>query len=343
MEGVTRGEPTSRHNLGTCPKCAALTRTGQKFCGRCGERLPALTEAPARRRVAGQMVPEIISRRITFYHESLSPRELHLRLGLALTNGTRYREASQELERALAEHGAAPPSNDIRFFLAKAYELAGARDLAVRTYLEAVAEESDLARQLLPYLHLQLTPEAATALIAWFEAEWETAVAAIAAEPIDRLHVDIFRCRMHLYVRNFSKARVVLRGAKEVDPEQFDGIAPELLALETLPQSLASADDGNAVFALAEINHILGQPEAVALIDKALAVGLTDQSPYPEAPGYALKAAILEATGDRVESASWYIRRRPSLRLARRLRSCATSLGEGQAAGPLYTFPPTGN
>src|SRR5688572_6494610 len=208
MEGVNNTEPFPPLATGHCPMCQATTRAGQKFCAFCGQKLSTVSEIVSRPTAAAPLaLPDVITRRLAAYRENHTPRELELHLGLALCNVARYGDAVQALQRARDEAGARPPKADVLFLLAKAHDLAGARDQAVRSYLEAVVDEPELADKLLPYLHHQLTAEIATTLRAWFETEWEEAVSTLSTKSAQLMHIDTFRCRMHLYLGNHVRAR----------------------------------------------------------------------------------------------------------------------------------------
>jgi tetratricopeptide (TPR) repeat protein len=300
----------TRRALGNCHVCGRSVNTaGQRFCTSCGTRLSKTDWElySTRPLTSGRgILSNVVLERIAKYQERRSPREAQMQYGLALVQRKRYVEAAQAFAGALAEEGSTPPTVDIQLRLADTLERANTPEPAFRTYLEAVCQETSLASELMPYLHAMLTPEIASALVGWFEGELEKSASFAAAAPIDRLHIDLFLCRMHLYVHDQAKVRDALLQAKLVDEHLFKAVAPALFTLESMPPAMASVEDGNSLLALAEISQILGQSEALALVEKALAVGLNDGTSQPDAPAYAIKAQALEERGELKDAAIAY-------------------------------------
>jgi tetratricopeptide (TPR) repeat protein len=113
----------------------------------------------------------------------------------------------------------------------------------------------------------------------------------------------------------FCKAQALVEG--QIDLEQ----ANRLLARcaegksrdEVIPRSLvpglkARSSDGNLEFFLAFLHRLLGQSEeAFEQLERALELGLTADTAYPEAPAYLLKAELLEELGRRPESGEYFL------------------------------------
>jgi len=328
--------------LDTCPQCGKKTQPGQKFCVNCGLRLPPrgevkTTAAPD----AVRTTAPIVAARLQQYVTTQSLRALQLSIGIALRTAERYNDAADALRRALQEPGSEPPAEDVFLQLAYVYELAGSKEDELRSYLEAVRAAPKWADQILPSLHRMFTPELARPLVGWFAKEWEAAFSDTAIDPADRLHADLFLCRVHLYTGNYEAARSILERIKKTDPDQFRRIAPSMFTADSLRAAVTAEQKGDSFFALAQIARSLDQPEALSLADEALTVGMTGER-NPEAPVYQLRAEILEASGATADAAQAFYeagRRylwRDELTLATTLLERAKSLRPDHA--PTYWF-----
>ena len=251
------------------------------------------------------------------YTVSETPRAAEFSLGIALRTAGRHDKAVDALLRALKEPGTEPPAEDVFLQLAYVHELRGAKDQELRSYLEAVRAAPRWADQILPELHRMLTPELAPALVGWFASDWETAFSDPSIDAADRLHADLFLCRVHLYSANYEAARAILDRIRKSQPDQFASIVPKLFTPDSLRAAATQEKKGDAIFALAQIAWYLRQPQALALVNEALALGLTGGK-NPEAPAYQLRGEALEADGKARRSGGGILRGRQALSLARR-------------------------
>jgi tetratricopeptide (TPR) repeat protein len=113
----------------------------------------------------------------------------------------------------------------------------------------------------------------------------------------------------------FCKAQALVEG--QIDLDQADRLlarcAEGKSRDEVIPRSLvpglkARSSDGNLEFFLAVLHRLLGRPEeAFEHVHRALELGLTADTSYPEAPAYLLKAELLEALDRRPESGEYFL------------------------------------
>ena len=292
--------------LDVCPRCASRISPGQRFCVTCGLRLPLPGPDPAAPSPAASVVVRtasaVVAAQLARYTVSETPRAAEFSLGIALRTAGRHDKAVDALMRALKEAGTEPPAEDVFLQLAYVHELRGAKDQELRSYLEAVRAAPRWADQILPELHRMLTPELAPALVGWFASDWETAFSDPSIDAADRLHADLFLCRVHLYSANYEAARAILDRIRKSQPDQFASIVPKLFTSDSLRAAATQEKTGDAIFALAQIAWYLRQPQALAFVNEALALGLTGGR-NPEAPAYQLRGEALEAEGKRDEAA----------------------------------------
>jgi tetratricopeptide (TPR) repeat protein len=170
----------------------------------------------------------VVAAQLARYAATATPRAAEFSLGIALRTAGRHDKAVEALLRALKESGTEPPAEDVFLQLAYVHELRGAKDQELRSYLEAVRAAPRWADQILPDLHRLLTPELAPALVGWFASDWETAFSDPSIDAADRLHADLFLCRVHLYSANYEAARAILDRIRKSQPDQFASIVPKL-------------------------------------------------------------------------------------------------------------------
>ncbi len=73
------------------------------------------------------------------------------------------------------------------------------------------------------------------------------------------------------------------------------------------PVFTAWSEDGDSHYFLAQLYHMLGNPEeALREVNRALELGLSGSDHFPEARAQQLKAELLEAEGEREEATKWF-------------------------------------
>ncbi len=73
------------------------------------------------------------------------------------------------------------------------------------------------------------------------------------------------------------------------------------------PVFTARSEDGDSHYFLAQLYHMLGNPEeALREVNRALELGLSGSDHFPEARAQQLKAELLEAEGEREEATKWF-------------------------------------
>jgi tetratricopeptide (TPR) repeat protein len=297
--------------MATCPNCGNnYIKAEQRACVLCGYEFVRRLEGASHQPISSPTPSKksiTIMKRLASWPVTQSPRELGFHLGVALSKQARHTEAVDTLERALKEEGSTPSTVDILLQLANAFELAGSTERALRSYLQAVRGDPNLAEEILTYAHKLMTPELALGLGSWVTREWAVDVTSIQTTALNRMHIALFICRVNVYLGDYEKAVEFLEHAKEATPENFSMVAVALLAPETFLQALTMKRNGNVYYALAQVYQALERPRQVlALVNEALELGLSDQNQYPETPAQQLKAEVLEMLGEHDEAATWY-------------------------------------
>jgi tetratricopeptide (TPR) repeat protein len=229
-------------------------------------------------------------------HVARSLGQIYFDLGVALAERSRDEDAIQTLRRALDEEHVGHQRGAILFYLANLYERADDDERACRTYLNALLEEPQHLQAVLPRLHELFTPAVADSFGVWITTRWAESMQAFELSRDVRSELALFLVRANLCLKEYTRALDLFQQVLKDDPQHGRQIAASMLADGTLaPVQEVLETDGNAHLTLARFHHSLSQPqEALREVDRALELGLSDQSAYPEAPAQRFKAELLE-------------------------------------------------
>src|SRR5262249_42979008 len=156
---------------------------------------------------------------------------------------------------------------------------------AFRARLEAVLEAPELASLLLHEAGALLSPSVAQSQASWVSDMWSKKMGGIPLTPEATGHVQLLQATMHLFLAPYERAITTLSAAAKVAPGVATAAAQSLMAAGGLPPDLVGEDvDGDARLVRAQILFSLGAFDTALMeVERALDVGLSDGTSYPEA------------------------------------------------------------
>jgi tetratricopeptide (TPR) repeat protein len=315
-----------------CSVCGSSIDPDDRFCGECGTPVkksgaPSVKSPLELLQPSKEVTPYLdlgdsqiqkgqlsmikqspVAAKLAFHKISRTLREIYFDLGIVLSEHTRYTEAIEAFDAALTEKGSTPKTVEILLYLAHTCEQAGIYERAFHAYNEAILEEPEQASVILPHVHDLLTPDIVLAQGSQLIDKWSTGIKNMALNPRDRIHVMLFLGRVYLYLANYDQALEFFRNAMEADQKEATEVVTRMLTPERLPPALdPRKKDGNAHYVLAQIRHLMGHSkEALQEVNKALELGITGESKYPETSAYRLKAELLERAGEREQAGNLF-------------------------------------
>ena len=270
-----------------------------------GASAPALAAPALPEEVTVSIAAESVAQTpLAAYKRTASARQLRADLGVALSRRGQFREADESFGRALQEQGARPGRFQLLLLLAYAQEAQGAHEEAFRAYLEAVLEQPQQVKPLLANAHRLLTPATALNQGGWVTREWAERAQILGLDSSSRVQVSLFLARLNLFLNQYDRAVELCRETSKQSPERAHELSSLIVGQDALPPVWRERPEGNAQLILARLNQALGRfKEALAAIDSAIGLGLSDETRYPDAPALRLRGEILEQLGDVREAA----------------------------------------
>ncbi len=179
---------------------------------------------------------------VSTHSQGLRPlRELYFELGLALSRHDRIAEAIQVFEQALKEEGTTPGGDVVLFNLGQTHEHAGKLDLALHSYLEAVAVAPQRLAEILPSAQAVLTRDLAVKEDEWLESQWVPNIKTADLAPGSRAELARFLGRVSLYRGDYARGEEMFREAQQLTPEDprvLEGLGEVLWHTGKIPEAL---------------------------------------------------------------------------------------------------------
>jgi tetratricopeptide (TPR) repeat protein len=236
-----------------------------------------------------------------------SPRAAYFQLGLHLLASGRTAPATDAFERAAKEVGATPSAGVLTMALGQASAQAGASDRALRAFLEAALDLPSMFVPLVDAAFGVLRTDSATIQRRWLNEAWLPQATRTNLPPPERGLMQALAGAAMLMVGDATRAIEHFAALRDTERgETWQALLARVGTL-ALPTTIA-AGDGERTFLLGRIADSLGQTEAALdSVDRALELGFTDKSGYPDAPAHALRGKLLAQLGRKADAVDSYL------------------------------------